>query len=285
MANRLLLLIALLFKIATHSWGQNFYSANEYGVHAGIAQYFGDLNEHYSFAYPRPMLGASYKNHLSPYISLRLSGSYAKIGFKDALNTASYYKYRNLSFESDIFEANLMAEFNFFRYEHGNKEKRFTPYLTGGIGVFTFNAYTKLNGTRYELTRIGTEGQNSGFEGRRYSKISPVIPIGMGFKYWLKPGVNFGFEIVNRLSFSDYLDDVSTRYVGVEYFPDTDPNNPNPATILQDRSIELHPNMPLGRAGKQRGNNASMDQYLFIQFSISFQLKVYRCPNYMKELI
>ena len=39
----------------------------------------------------------------------------------------------------------------------------------------------------------------------------------------------------------------------------------------------------LGRAGKQRGNSASKDQYLMFTFSISFQLKTYKCPTYLKQ--
>jgi len=276
-----LIVTTLLLSVGVATSAQNFYSASEYGVQAGGAQYFGDLNDNYSFATIRPMLGVFFKQHVNPFISVKASASYAHVGFNDNLSTIPFNKKRNLNFQSDIYELALMAEFNFFRYETGNADHRWTPYLVGGIGGFYYNPYTTYGGEKYYLKRLGTEGQYAGFEDRRYSNFSWCFPVGAGFKYWLGPGVNFGLEIADRLTMTDYLDDVSTPYVGADKFP-TDPMNPNPAYVLQDRSVQ--DTEPLGRAGKQRGNSATLDQYMFIQFSLSFQMKVYRCPNYLKPI-
>ena len=80
---------------------------------------------------------------------------------------------------------------------------------------------------------------------------------------------------------TDYIDDVSNTYVGANKFS-SDPQNPNPASILQDRSVEIS-NDPLGREGKQRGNNSTKDQYMLFQINLSFQLKTYKCPAYLRE--
>jgi hypothetical protein len=94
--------------------------------------------------------------------------------------------------------------------------------------------------------------------------------------------MNIGIEIADRLTLTDYLDDVSTTYVGASHFTTT-PQNPNPAYYIQDRSLLVNPNNPLGRPDKQRGNSSTKDQYLMVMINVSFQLRVYRCPGYLKR--
>ena len=104
------------------------------------------------------------------------------------------------------------------------------------------------------------------------------IPIGVGIKWWLVPGVNMGLEISDRLTTTDYLDDVSQTYVGANNFA-SDPNVLNAAYFLQDPSlVNNSPANALGRVGKQRGANATKDQYLMVQLHLSVQLKTYKCP-------
>lgn len=281
MLKRIALLLGLLVA-GVSSYAQTFFGAGEFGVIFGGSQYFGDLNDNYGFKYVRPAGGVFVRYHLNPYISVRGNLSYTKVGYDDKFSDNAFNKERNLNFRSDIVELSAQTEFNFFRFATGEDNSRFTPYLTGGVGIFYYNPYTTYDGRRYNLRNIGTEGQFADHPERKYGTMSVCFPIGAGFKYWIRPGVNFGFEVADRLTLTDYIDDVSTTYVGADKFP-SDPQNPNPAYILQDRSIELDPNNPLGRAGKQRGNSASKDQYLYFVFNISFQLKTYRCPGYMKR--
>jgi len=261
---------------------QNYFSGSEYGVTIGGSQYFGDLNDEYGFRFIRPAAGAFARLHLNPYIALKGGLNYTRVGYFDKYSSNPYNQKRNLSFQSDIFEAVLQAEFNFFRFTTGEIGNRWTPYLTGGIGAFYYNPFAEFDGRRYYLRPLGTEGQNAGYDDRKYGKFAMCFPVGAGFKYWLRPGLNIGFEIADRLTTTDYMDDVSTTYVGSNLFP-TDPLTPNPAYVLQDRSIEATPNDPLGRPGKQRGNSSTKDQYLMFVFNVSFQLKVYKCPAYMNR--
>jgi len=259
---------------------QLFFSGTEYGITLGGSQYFGDLNDKYGFKYVRPAGGAFIRFHMNPYISVRTGLSYTQIGYDDKLNHNDFYRMRNLSFRSSIVEASVQSEFNFTRFETGDPAHRFTPYLTGGVGVFYYSPYTEYQGQRYFLRPLGTEGQNlEGYESRKYHSIAVCFPVGAGFKYWLKPGFNLGFEVADRLTLTDYLDDVSTSYVGQDKFFNPEPTHPNPAYILQDRSTEVG-GVALGRAGKQRGNSQTRDQYMYFVFNLSFQLKVYRCPGY-----
>ena len=261
---------------------QLFYSGTEYGITAGVSQYFGDLNDNYGLKFVRPAGGVFIRHHLTPYISIRGGLTYTKIGYQDSYNDNAFYRMRNLSFQSDIVELAVQSEFNFTRFATGEDGRRFTPYLTGGIGAFYYNPYAEHAGAKHYLRKLGTEGQNlEGFESRKYHSVAVCFPVGLGFKYWIKPGFNLGFEIADRLTLTDYLDDVSTSYVGSDKFPSS-PDFPNPAYDLQDRSREVS-GVELGRAGKQRGNSQTRDQYMYAIFSLSFQLKVYRCPGYLQE--
>ena len=93
-------------------------------------------------------------------------------------------------------------------------------------------------------------------------------------KFWVVGGVNLTLEIADRLTTTDYLDDVSTTYVGSTSFKKN-----SVAQALQDRSTEINPNSPIGTLGKQRGNTSSMDQYMVAELSISFNFISYRCPS------
>lgn len=280
-AYKILIFISSLLAISpAHS--QEFFTGTEYGISAGGSQYFGDLNENYGLNYIRPAVGAFIRYQLNPFIAIKGVVNFTHIGYDDKFSSNPFNQERNLNFQSDIAELGAQAEFNFFRFSTGEAGSRFTPYLTGGIGIFYYDPYTFWNDEKYYLRKIGTEGQNVGYGDRKYKPYSVCFPVGFGVKYWLFPGFNIGAEIADRLTLTDYMDDVSTTYVGANNFP-TFPNNPNPAYYLQDRSIETHPDNPLGRAGKQRGNASTKDQYMLFMINISFQLKTYRCPNYKRK--
>lgn len=260
---------------------QSFYTTTEYGVSLGGSQYFGDLNDRYGFNTPHPAVGVFTRIHMNPYIAVRIGAAGTQLSYNDKLSSNEFNKARNLNFQTTVLEGGLSLEFNFFRFVTGEEKSRWTPYLVGGAGVFYYDPYTFLNGRRYYLRNLGTEGQYAGYGDRTYSQISFMFPVGAGFKYWIRPGLNFSFEVANRLTLTDYLDDVSTNYVGAEKFQGQ-PGFESPALALQDRSVEIS-NNALGRAGKQRGNSGTKDQYLMYTFSLSIQLKTYKCPTYMAQ--
>lgn len=274
-------LLSLLGRAAS---AQMYFTSAEMGLSFGGSQYFGDLNDRYGIKTVNRAYGMYIRKHYNQYISVKFGGYYTKVGYADKLNTDLFQHQRNLDFKSEIIEASFQAEFNFFRFVTGDPYHRFTPYLTLGVGAFTYNPYTTYQGNTYYLRPLGTEGQNlPGYESRKYGSYSPCFPVGVGFKYWIVGGINLTVEIADRLTMTDYIDDVSTTYVGKDMFP---VNPKTPAYLLQDRSIELDPNTPLGRKGKQRGNASTKDQYLMGIISLSWHFKTYRCPNFMdRELI
>jgi hypothetical protein len=277
---QIILLLAALTTAAT-TYAQSFYQSREYGISAGGAHYSGDLNDHFGYERVMPSFGVFTRLHMNPFIALRFAANATRVSYDDKYSTNFYNKTRNLNFTSNIVEGVLQAEFNFFRFFTGELNSRFTPYITMGVGGFYYDPYTTYQGTKYYLRPLGTEGQDAGFGDRRYSKFAMCFPLGVGVKYWLKPGLNLGFELANRLTTTDYMDDVSKTYVGIDKFV-SDPQNPNPAAALQDRSVEVS-DQPLGRPNKQRGDPSTKDQYILFQVNLSFQLKSYKCPAFMKE--
>ncbi len=256
-------------------WSQIYYTALEVGVSGGASQYFGDLNEHYGLNTINYSFGLCARQRINSYIAVKLVTNYTKVGYDDKYNSAPFEKQRNLNFESQIIELAAQAEFNFFSYVTGDKEHRFTPFLTGGIGAFYYDPYTFYDGKKTFLRPLGTEGQYSGFASRKYSTVSPCFPIGAGVKFWIRGGINLIFEVADRLTTTDYLDDVSSTYVGINKF-----KAGSVAAALQDRSGESGANVSLG-AGKQRGNTASKDQYMIASVTITFNFTSYRCPRFM----
>lgn len=272
------LVFSLITFLPFYAHSQEFYTSSEYGIMAGASTYFGDLNPNYGMKSIKPAVGAFYRYALNPYIAVRAMANYTKVGYDDQYSKNEFQKLRNLNFKSDILEAAVMAEFNFFWFATGEPKHRFTPYLAGGIGIFYYEPYTYLDGTRYNLRKLGTEGQNTpDYQDRKYKPYSLCFPVGAGIKYWVSPGLNVGLEIINRFTLTDYMDDVSNSYVGDKLFG-TNPSFQSVASILQDRSL-LNEGQKLGREGKQRGDNSTKDQYLMIQVSLSLQLKTYKCPS------
>jgi len=105
-----------------------------------------------------------------------------------------------------------------------------------------------------------------------YSLIQLSIPVLGGIKYNITPGINFFIEFGPRITFTDYLDDVST------VFPDkqtlTDTRGPI-AAALSDRSLIDG----LGAQGRQRGDTKGKDKYAFVGISIVRYFGGIECPD------
>jgi Domain of unknown function (DUF6089) len=252
----------------------------EFGVLAGASQYFGDLNPDYHFNTPKVALGVFFRKQVTDYIAVRIQGQFAQLGYSDVYNTQNAFDLRrNLSFNTNVWQLGFQGDFNFLKFVPGDGDHRSTPYLTIGIGMFSFDPYAYLDGQKYYLRELGTEGQAVGYDGRKpYNNIAMYIPLGLGYKYNLNPRMNIGFEIVYNFTTTDYLDDVSKTYAGINSFPPAPPSPPSPAALLQDRSYETG-TPPIGTAGRQRGYSNQKDGFLYAEIMFSFNISSYRCPT------
>lgn len=70
---------------------------------------------------------------------------------------------------------------NWLTYKFTFPYHSFTPYITLGVGAFTFDPYAYLNGKKEFLRPLGTEGQLIGYNGRKpYNTLAISIPLGVG---------------------------------------------------------------------------------------------------------
>jgi hypothetical protein len=252
----------------------------EFGISAGSAFYFGDLNTRAQFNRPKPVFGVSFRKSFGNYLGAKITAHFAQLGYSDIYSKNDYQRTRNLSFNTNIWELAAMADFNFFKFNPTEPGFDFTPYLTIGAGIFSYDPYAYLNGKKIFLRPLNTEGQGSAVYADRkpYNTMSICIPFGMGLKYNLNQRINITFEVTHRFTLTDYLDDVSKTYAGDAAFPVGPDGNPTEAYLLQDRSGEL--GTKIGAFDKQRGWSKQKDQYLFVQFGVTFNILKYNCPTY-----
>ena len=253
----------------------------ELGVTVGAAHYFGDLNTNAALNRPKPALGIFFRKQFGEYIALRLGAHYAQLGYSDVYSKNDYQKRRNLSFNSNIWEATLQGDFNFMRFVPGVPEFAFTPYVTMGVGMFNYDPYAYLEGVKRFLRPLGTEGQGStAYPGLKpYSAVAFCLPLGMGVKYNINPNINFSFEVAYRFTTTDYLDDVSSYYYPDAFNASLPDGSPTLWYLLQDRSYETGDGVRIGTKGRQRGFRNQRDAYVIAEVGLAFTLTSYRCPT------
>lgn len=200
---------------------------------------------------------------------------YSLISGDDKFSSGTSRELRNLSFRNSIFEASSRLEFYPLIINDLGGKKRFTNDLFFslhlGFGMMYHNPQAKYNGKWHNLRPLQTEGSNS-----NYSRVQPVIPMGFGLFTSFKGKKSqfrrnrIGVELDFRLTFTDYLDDVSTSYVDPSEFGDDDL-----ARDLYYRGWELNgQDDPETRryppTGYIRGNPDNNDAYFTIMFSYSY---------------
>jgi hypothetical protein len=270
----ILLLIPIAFGIKARAQNESQLEG-EYGLTIGAAHYFGDLNNRAAVNRPKIALGAFFRKQFGNYTALRITAHFAQLGYSDQYSQNDFQRRRNLSFNTNIFEFAVRGDFNFFKYIPTDLDHLFTPYATLGVGVFSYDPYAYYNGDKVYLRPLNTEGETF-YQGRKaYGTMAICIPIGFGVKYAVSDKINVSFEISHRFTTTDYIDDVSKTYVGIDKF--STPGSPSIAAILQDRSFET--GAPIGVEGRQRGFSKQKDQYAIAEVGISFNIMSYRCPT------
>jgi hypothetical protein len=124
---------------------------------------------------------------------------------------------RNLHFKTSVLEGYFAAEIypTVFLEQYDERKGKFRPYGIVGIGMMKYKPKALLDGQWVELQPLRLEGQgmveypNS----KPYKLVQKEVPLGFGFKYYLKENMYVGLEILHRQLFTDYIDDVSTVYI------------------------------------------------------------------------
>lgn len=242
---------------------------SEVGLMLGTSYYLGDLNYSTHFGLTQPAGGLIYRYNLNPRWAMKMNALYGQVVGDDASDVGENPQ-RNLSFKSHVLEFSAQMEHNFFRYFTGSKKSRFSPYIFGGVSIFSFNPKAEYDGEWYELQTLGTEGQGTTQypERKLYSLTQVSFPFGIGFKYSLSRSVCIGGEWGLRKTFTDYLDDVSTTYADPDVLL---AENTEIAMILADRRVQL--DLDPFEEGVQRGDSKNKDWYSFAGLFLTFKIK------------
>jgi hypothetical protein len=243
------------FKVKKKDFKKNRYLSAGGSLH--FLTYFGDLAPANNFmstdiSQINPGISAFFQYRYGPRMSLKGELLYGRLAGDDnvsadpASQDARSRYIRNLSFRNDIFDLSLMSQFHVFKnYLDFRQRKSFDIFFNGGISVFYHNPKGKIpefkvNDERYPnfgewvaLRPLGTEGQHSEFyDAQPYSSVQLSVPFGGGFSFRLNERLDFIFEINYRILLTDYIDDVSGRYV------DPGALDGDMAKTMADRSME-----------------------------------------------
>ncbi len=251
---------------------ESFLFKGEWGFSVGANQYNGDLNPVGNFNYFQPSFNVFYKKNISKNFGLRFAFEYNKLAYSDAYNNADYIEYRerNLSFENQTFGFLAGVEFNFLKYTPGSYSNRFTPYLGLNLGVIYTNPYSFDElGNQVYLRPLITERLDINDKTEKYDFITAVAPVTLGLKFNVSTTVNIFTEFSYVFSFTDYLDDVSQKYAGIDAF-----KGDAVAAYFQDRSIS----QVYGVKGKERGSGSFNDNYITGRIGVSFNFLESCCP-------
>jgi hypothetical protein len=294
--------LLILVSISNTSNAQRWFrtSALEFGIIAGASHYSGDLTQSYLETRGlKPAVGLITRYTPGEIATFRLSAQYGGLtGDDNWYQDPDDSESRNLKFESTLWDFTGAVEFNLKRMDI-RETSGVIPYAFGGISVFKFNpkaqfiydansphltrpgsSYTDLldrDGEWIELQPLGTEGQGTTEfnERERYHLTQLAIPLGAGLKFQFNNKWTLGLEYGVRITFTDYLDDVSSTYV--------DPTRLQSAygsmsAAMADRSTVLHDEL----INNQRGNPEKDDSYGIFGVTLTYRIWGNRpkCPGF-----
>ncbi|MCL2027567.1 MAG: DUF6089 family protein [Bacteroidales bacterium] len=250
-----------------------FAQRSEIGGLVGGSFYLGDLNPTGVFSQTQLAAGVIYRYNLNTRWTIRGNALWGTVKADDEKHNNEFQQNRNLSFRSRINEFSIQTEINFLPYFTGSRTRyRFSPYLFGGVGLFTFNpqAYRwdpyKNKGEWLDLARLSTEGQGlAEYPDKKFYNTTQIcFPFGLGFKYSLNSIFAVGLEWGMRFTLTDYLDDVSGNYINREVLAR---EQGSVALELADRSK----NGPQPE-GSRRGSSNKTDWYSFAGVTLTAKI-------------
>ena len=248
---------------------RDFYSY-DIGLFLGSTYYIGEINTRDHFNGDSPAIGAFYRFNYSSRFSFRGGLQFGNVRADDSQSTNSDQLERNLNFKSNIYECYAISEFNFVEYLIGSKKYIFSPYVFLGINLFHFNPMANVGGNWVNLRMLCTEGQKTTQNPNQkpYRLTQLGIPFGVGFKLNVANRFALGVEWAPRKTYTDYLDDVSGKYVDPVQLAK---EKGTTAGLLSNRSIGS--DGLINNTGKLRGNPNTKDWYFYYGITLSMVLK------------
>jgi hypothetical protein len=271
--------LTLLFLFITFSsqlFAQSFYNRRvdrqwiaSFGT--GTAKYFGDMaNPGEVFKNAKWNIEFGLERRIDRRFSARAAFTVFQLKGGDEFADDESRKRRNLSFTSTNFEFSGTGTVQLF--EDGSRyyqRKPINAFLSAGIGVLWYIPKGLSTNTYHDGSSNPSAGKMVALrklqtEGRNYSPVTIVVPIGGGAKLMATPFLNITVSGAYRFAFTDYLDDVSTVYPDVTSFQDP------LAAAMSNKRFEVD-----GRVydeGVQRGNPENNDGYFILSIRADYFL-------------
>lgn len=256
-------LTALLILVTLVAEAQSFYTLRRdrsliATVGLNTSSYYGDLKDDSDILDAKPSLSIGLMTSITRRIYIRGEFSWVTLSGRDAESTENGKTWRNLSFTSSNYEFNVVGLVNLVEHRGRFYQRpNYNLYGFAGLGGLYFNPKAELDGQKYALQPLMTEGV-------KYSRFAVVIPFGIGGKIKATPFVNIALEAGWRKTFTDYIDDVSTVHVDNASFA-------NPiAARLADRRPEI--DLPVAAAGSKRGDPSNDDAYMLLTLRVEYYL-------------
>jgi hypothetical protein len=264
----------------------------EVGITMGPSNFLGDLGgtagigrkglKDNNFPMTKFNFGIWLTYQPSEWLAFRLNLSAGSLEGDDAIikgkgGMEEARRLRNQDFKSPLQEVFLAAEIYpsvFFEYEPTDVYHKLRPYGLVGVGVFRFKpkGTDPATGQMVDLQPLHTEGQGfPEYPDRKNYKLTQLnVPVGIGVKYFVNDNMHVGIEVIHRTTFTDYIDDVSTRYIDPAAFYANLP-------LAQAQIAERVANKSGGTGtffapGKKRGTAENNDAYYTFQIKCGIRL-------------
>lgn len=314
---RVCILAAISF-FSAKSYGQYIFfdrPVYEIGINVGPSNLLGDLGGRYgtgktflkdnNIQMTKLMKGAYLTIRPSEFLGITLAANFITLEGADSIiadkgGAEVARKNRNLSARIPIQEVTLTGEIYplvFLEDDDKDLYHKFRPYGVIGVGVFHFNPrgeYTAPNGTKswVDLKPLRTEGQGMPQypDKKEYSLTQINIPYGVGIRYYFSDKISAAFEIVNRKTFTDYIDDIGTNFIDDSDFDSFFGAGSQTAAIakqMHNKAQQVSPGVriPYYNAGDKRGTPDRNDSYYSATVKVGIRLGsngkpsgILRCP-------
>lgn len=267
---------------------------NELTVGLGVSNFLGELGGRDQIGSPfiwdleismtKPAFSFGYRYFMGKQWALRMNGTYGVLAGNDNLTQETFRQNRNLSFRSNLLEAQVVVEWHPFQEMPGHLHDlrgvkgvaptRMGLYFFAGVGGFHFNPKTQFEGAWVELKPLGTEGQGLPGGPEEYSLTQICIPMGFGVRRALNKKSTIGLELQYTKTFTDYIDDVSGYYYDNKVL--LEERGPLTAYLADPSLGEVRGQT---KTGEQRGYPDHNDAYLFMKVQFHYKLYRYRANN------
>ncbi len=161
----------------------------EIGGSLGGMLYKGEVSPSLNPRFYRPAGGLFFRYNATRSFSVRTSLVLGQVGADDKYASDPFQRARGTYFRNNVQEGSIDLEYNFRNYKFLRKVKNWTPYVFGGLGLYSYG-------------KIGNPSPERGLTNKL------MFPLGVGVKYEIKRPWSVGFEFGTRFTSTDYLDGV-----------------------------------------------------------------------------